>query len=629
MKNHTGNILILFALLLGSLTSCDDMHSIDIDQDNSSIEGVGGLMVLCEGRLSLNNSTLSVFDMQKKTLISDFFQQANGRKMGDTGNDLKRYGSKLYVIVNGSGQLEVLNAVTGKSIRQLSFVVSGKNKQPRSLAFWNDKAYVCCFDGSVVRLDTATLDMEATVQAGRNPDGITASNGKLYVSNSGGLDFNSGLSYDNSVSVVDIESFAEIKKIEVGLNPGCIVSDNLGHVYVSVRGDYAAESGTWVCIDAQQDVVSQVYPMAVTKCCILDEKAYYYYWNEKSGENQIGVFDLVSKEVDNEQFITDGTLLETPYGIDADPENRLIYMTDAHGFETFGDVLCFNTSGQLLYRIRQVGNNPSICLSIPDFNPDPFEQPDTTATIPDGIASVFDFSPAPGQFVGVYPKDVSGETKADYLHRVLQQLRGNLVSLGGYGGSITFGFDSLVHNREGIDFKIFGNAFSGSSEPGIVEVSVDENKNGLPDDAWFELAGSEFASNTTKKGYRLVYYRPLVAGDSIRWTDNQGSGGMLKRKYPKWAGDSVVWTGSLLAANAERSASGFWVYKNLPWGYVDNQPNDSDLCGFDLDWARDAQGNAVVLEKIHFVRVYTGVHLSMGGLGEISTEISGAKNLHP
>ena len=39
----------------------------------------------------------------------------------------------------------------------------------------------------------------------------------------------------------------------------------------------------------------------------------------------------------------------------------------------------------------------------------------------------------------------------------------------------------------------------GSSEPGIVLVSKDTNGNGLADDEWYELAGSEYNSPATTK----------------------------------------------------------------------------------------------------------------------------------
>ena len=65
------------------------------------------------------------------------------------------------------------------------------------------------------------------------------------------------------------------------------------------------------------------------------------------------------------------------------------------------------------------------------------------------------------------------------------------------------------------------------------------------------------------------------------------------------------------------------------WGYVDNHPNDyADLNSFDISWAVDSQGNPVHLPAIDFVRVYTGVNQYCGWLGETSTELCRARDLH-
>ena len=88
--------------------------------------------------------------------------------------------------------------------RTFLFGDDGIARQPRTFAFHGGKAYVCNFDGTVVRIDTATLAVDGITQAGRNPDGICCAAGKLYVSNSGGLDPQQP---DNTVSVIDIASF--------------------------------------------------------------------------------------------------------------------------------------------------------------------------------------------------------------------------------------------------------------------------------------------------------------------------------------------------------------------------------------------------------------------------------------
>ena len=77
--------------------------------------------------------------------------------------------------------------------------------------------------------------MEKQTKAGKNPEGLVVQNGKLYVTNSGGLDYPN---YDTTVSVIDLATFSEIKKILVGVNPGGIATDSQGDVYVVARGNH-------------------------------------------------------------------------------------------------------------------------------------------------------------------------------------------------------------------------------------------------------------------------------------------------------------------------------------------------------------------------------------------------------
>ena len=73
----------------------------------------------------------------------------------------------------------------------------------------------------------------------------------------------------------------------------------------------------------------------------------------------------------------------------------------------------------------------------------------------------------------------------------------------------------------------------------------------------------------------------------------------------------------------------YYILYSLPWGYVDNHPNEyEDLNSFDIGWAVDADGNPVCLPGVDFIRVYTGMNQYCGWLGETSTELSCAQDLH-
>ncbi len=280
------------------------------------------------------------------------------------------------------------------------------------------------------------------------------------------------------------------------------------------------------------------------------------------------------------------------------------------------------------------------------------------------ISKVFDFRPAVGQFTNDIPEYDQGNSEADMIKKANGYLVGSnpsMVSLGGYGGYVVFGFDHTIPNLEGRDFKVLGNAFfgnsaddprSGNCEPGIIMVAYDKNKNGKPDDdEWYEIAGSEYFKNATLKNYSITYFKPNenktpVPGNSgwqtdieyIRWQDNVGNKGFKTKMafhsqsyYPLWLSDaSYSFTGTRLKDNYyDQSGTGeYWVGKSYDFGYADNVPNNDEASNIDISWAVDRNGKYVKLPGIDFVKVYTGVNQEAGWLGEVSTEVAGAYDLH-
>ena len=257
---------------------------------------------------------------------------------------------------------------------------------------------------------------------------------------------------------------------------------------------------------------------------------------------------------------------------------------------------------------------------------------------------VLEYTPAPGQFIGeTKTGGFTGEetTPADAVAYAEGRLTENkFVSLGGFGGYIVVGFDHSIDNVEGYDLAIRGNAFDGSSEPGIVWVSRDENGNGLADDLWYELAGSDTMAETTIRSYSVTYYRPEADGQPVKWIDSNGEEGEVDyleayhkqpSYYPTWIGkDSYTLTGTRLEArNYDKSGNGsYWVQPAYDWGYVDNfsavdyLADDKTLNLFDFANAIDEQGTTVELEYVDFVKVQTAVNTKSGWLGEQSTEVT-------
>ncbi len=261
------------------------------------------------------------------------------------------------------------------------------------------------------------------------------------------------------------------------------------------------------------------------------------------------------------------------------------------------------------------------------------------------LKAIVDYRPAIGQQVNKLPQYSNGDGQAEMNAKVLKALRDNeLITLGGFGGYVIMEFDRPITNGEGYDFQIFGNAFKGSSEAGIVCVANDDNGNGKPDDdEWYELRGSAYKLPTTIKNYSITYGKWSLAIDGIpesytgcAWTDNQGAKGVIKQNsyhsqpyYPLWIEqDGYTLSGSRLECKVSTNASGWTVLEAFEWGYVDNLPNaNQEGNSFDIDNAVDSKGKSKKLKEIKWVKVYTAINQVNGALGEVSTEIQSVKVL--
>ena len=286
------------------------------------------------------------------------------------------------------------------------------------------------------------------------------------------------------------------------------------------------------------------------------------------------------------------------------------------------------------------------------------------------IAHVYDYLPAPGQFVNVFPAYKPGYTQDSINAQLEQVLVGKTnatVSLGSYGGYIVFGFDHPVLNKHGYDVKVYGNAMQsdavpgtpgGSCEPGIIMVGLDMDDNGVPSDGdqWYEIKGAAY--DRSQHGYEITYYKPsdskpkvphpnwnfITDVECVYWTSNDANpdstSGYVWRNvfhntnpyWPLWIEDTVMtFRGTKLPNTAIDMSGGNgnnWFQPFLGEGYVDNLPNGQEP-GFKIDWAIDEDGNPVKFDHIDFIKVYCGQLDYCGWLGEVSTEIAGAEDLHP
>lgn len=275
------------------------------------------------------------------------------------------------------------------------------------------------------------------------------------------------------------------------------------------------------------------------------------------------------------------------------------------------------------------------------------------------IAAVIEYRPAPGQYINTSLGNMAAAES-------LIGADGGMVSLGAYGGYIILKMNKAIENDPnnpyGVDFTIFGIALASWSEAAAVMVMKDENANGLADDQWYNLAGSDYYWADAIHNYFISYTNPQQEQAApVPWRDNYNGKGIVPinnfhtqayypmvANFPSIPQDFYHFTGELLNSHYDCGAKPYPTSYPKAFGYADNLPKENctslyqpdnpytsvvEGCGgdaMDISWAVDETGKYVNLDCIHFVKIYTAVNdADRGVMGEISTEITGVADVNP
>lgn len=365
-------IIYIFLPLLLVATSCREDELVvpteyDIVGDIPASTSVRGFYLVNEGNMGSNKCTLDYYDYQTGLYARNFYAERNPsiiKELGDVGNDIGIYGSKLYVAVNCSHKVEVMDARTGVRIGQIDI------PNCRYVRFHRGKAYVSSYvgpvmidpnapKGAVYEVDTASLAVTRKVTVGYQPEEMVIADDYMYVANSGGY---RAPDYDNTVSVIEMIDFKQIQQIPVGINLHRIKKDRYGKLWVTSRGDYHTRPSRLYVLEKKRGynrmIVSDTLDIACSNMAFRGDSLFYYAteWNNYTQSNTItyGIVDVRTKERVSDNFITDGSDkdISIPYGIAIHPETGDIFVTDAKNYVSSGTLYCFDRKGRRKWSVR-------------------------------------------------------------------------------------------------------------------------------------------------------------------------------------------------------------------------------------------------------------------------------------
>lgn len=358
-------LLGLAVLLMGTavMTSCSD----DNDGPETYLQEYStGAYVVNSGNMFSNiESSLTAIDYASSTATQKVFKAANGRSLGNTANDGIVYGNKIYLAVDQSNTIEVIDKKTKQSIKQIKttdLLGKAEGAEPRHIIADGGKVYFTTYGGYVAAVDTTDFALQKKWQVGSYPEGLVIGNGNLYVANS-----NYGAGGGNISCINLANDNVETKNIEGVNNPTSIYyASNVLYVLDNpVYGpapDYAATGENALRAVSFAEGESQkvadgnyavcVTPGATTRMDVV--RPYFYVLNAPFGSTP-SVSVLVAGST-QPQALTLSEMPVSPCGIFVDPLNGhifvLSYRLGDSGYADYdgnGYVVEYDRAGQKLH----------------------------------------------------------------------------------------------------------------------------------------------------------------------------------------------------------------------------------------------------------------------------------------
>lgn len=330
-KKHLKHLVWALAVPMLFVACDDDDNPGGGGDDDQNFRAESGVYVFNQGNQSAGiGGALSFIDPSTASYRNDVFLLVNGRELGSMLQDGVVLGDNLYIAVNGSNTVEVVNKNTVQSVAQIP--TPSDLGGPRDVVTDGEYVYASMYGGYVVRIDPATNEIDNTVQVGPNPEEMAVLGNHLYVVNSDGMNWPPA---NCSVSKINLDDFTEVKKIEVGNNPNKIVAHAAsGKLFVACWGDFYNNPNSLWTIDAASDEATDLQ-VSVTFMCISGDVLYTIYDSYNGPESvQYVTYNATDNSVLDDAFIpavtsnngSEYNRVDSPAGITVNPADGHIFI---------------------------------------------------------------------------------------------------------------------------------------------------------------------------------------------------------------------------------------------------------------------------------------------------------------
>ena len=325
MKKYLVRMAALIACAPLFLTSCDDSNDgpsyrYEVYSDGAFIVNSGNMANHIDGSLTAIHFATGAVQQKAFATAND------GQSLGSVPNDGLVYGDKIYLVVDQSNAVMVLNRRTLKLIKKIStteLMGTQDGSEPRHIIAGNGHIFFTTYGGYLAAVDTVNYALTAKTKVVSYPEGLAGYGNTIIVANS---DYGSG---NGSISVVDLNTFsADTRTIQGIYNPQKVFIVD-GNVYVL---DWSYYEGEWPnSVEKGESALRYVTNMTSSKVAdayyasLLNGK--FYIISDPYGTPAYSVCDVNTNPasgVTTPLHLSEGVY--SPAGIEVDPGTGNLYV---------------------------------------------------------------------------------------------------------------------------------------------------------------------------------------------------------------------------------------------------------------------------------------------------------------
>jgi hypothetical protein len=292
------------------------------------------VLIGCEGNFGWGNASISLYNPANTGTTNTVFQNINGYTIGDVLQSMTEYNGKLFVVVNNSGNIEIMDTATYQKTATINGLMS-----PRYFCgINNSKAYVSdLFSNQIAIVDLGSNSVIGNIITGGWTEEMLLVNDKVYVCRP---DTNFILQINANTNIIE-------DTIVVGKGPSSLILDNNSKLWILSSGGINEEQAELNQIDPSTNNISQTMVFSdinnsPNNLKISPNGETMYYLN--NGVNQLSIYasSLPSSSIINQN----GAVF---YGLGISPTND-IYVSDAIDYVQSGIVYRYDSTASLIHQ---------------------------------------------------------------------------------------------------------------------------------------------------------------------------------------------------------------------------------------------------------------------------------------